>query len=169
VFDGALVLVAVRVGDGRAVSVTVGVSLGSVFDNVVEVGVGVGGAVVFVAVAGTGGAVTVKDPDDRDRETEFPLWSVAVALPSDKLVVPEEAPALTPNETLATVPLDIAVWFRPNMITLILPEEGEDQESVLEADDAAPPMATFCTLSRLASNERSKFNPVTPTPSSELN
>jgi hypothetical protein len=128
--------------------------------------VGTGGAEVSVAVGGEGGEVTVKVPDERLRATAFPFRSVAVALLNERLELPGEAPGLTLNEMSATVPSEMTVWFKPKMITRIRPEEGDVQETVFPAEEAAPPMDTFCTVSRLASNERSKFNPVTPTPSS---
>ena len=66
-------MVAVRVGEGRRVAVSVGVALGSVLGAVVEVAVDVGGTGEFVAVGGDGGAMTVNVPEDRLRDTELPL------------------------------------------------------------------------------------------------
>jgi hypothetical protein len=90
-----------------------------------------------------------------------------VALPNERLEDPDAAPELTLNVTLATPPFDIEVWFRPKMMTRMRPVDGDDQESVFPAEEAEDPMLIFWTVKRLASKVRSKFNPVTPIPSSE--
>ena len=173
----AFVLVDVGVFDGRGVfvggawvvSVEVGVFEGSVFGSVVAVGVEVGGRLVGVAVGGIGGAVTVNVPEDSPRLTELPPASVAVALLKDRLEEPGVALLLTLKVILATLPFEIAVKLRPKMMTRIRPDDGDDQESVFPAEEAADPIVTFWTDKRLASKFRSKFKPVTSVPEAEFN
>ena len=150
---------------GCDVCVDVGVKVGRVFGCDVEVSEGVGGAEVCVGVAGGGGgAFTVKLPELRLREIEFPPGSVALALLNESENVPGAAEDKTLTESAATVPFEIAVWFSPKMMILTLPLDGDDHARVLPADEAADPIDTLSTDMRLASKLRSKFNPVTSAP-----
>jgi pyruvate/2-oxoglutarate dehydrogenase complex dihydrolipoamide acyltransferase (E2) component len=156
---GATVDVGVEVTIGASVVVIVGVK--------VEVGSGVSvGALVGVFVAG--GESTVKEPLFKLTSIPPPLESVAAALLNVSGDVPGAALTNTLKITFATVPLGIASWLKPKMITLTVLEDGFDQLKFFPAEEAADPILTLLTLKRLSSKLRSKFNPTTSAPSCEL-
>ena len=151
----------VRVADG--VKVGVGVLVG------VRVAVEVGEATgVFDAgeVDVAGGAVTVNVPPLRDSETGLAPGSEATALPGLSAEEPGAAPPLTLNDSEAMAPSGMAEL--PPWITIrTTPEDGCDQLSDLPAEEAALPIVTPATASRLESNETSNWMAETWIPESE--
>lgn len=136
---GVRVKVAVRVG----VRVAVLVAEAAAVEEAVEVDVG-------------GGAVTVKVPPLSVRGTDPAPGSEATAFPGVREETPGLAARLTLNDTVARVPSGIAE-FPPWMTMRTTADDGWDQLSDFPAEEAAPPIVTPSTESRLASNPRSNW------------
>ena len=156
VLDGVRVALGVELGPTVLVGVRVAVLVA------VDVGVAVGRE-VFVA----GGAVTVKVPLLRARGTGFANGSEAMALASDRLDAPGEAPPLTLKETVASVPSGIGKT-PPWMTMRSVPAEGCEELNDFPADEAPLPRLTPPTVSRLLSNAISKLMADTSAPFCEV-
>jgi hypothetical protein len=157
------------------VRVWLGVNVG-VRDNVL-VGVLVGvrvdvlvaettGVADVVWVGEGGGAVTVNVPPFRLRETRLASGSEATALLGVSADAPGAAEGLTLNEIVARVPSGIAA-LPPRMTIRTTAADGWDQLSVFPADEAALPIVTPPTDSRLESKATSNWIAETWVPASE--
>ena len=154
---GVLVRVGVFVGPEGVVEVGVGVRVGVGVGVVVDVGVGVRVGVLV----GVGVTSTVNVPLVRLVATPPPAGFVAAALLNVSAEPPPGALGRTSKITLATGPSAIGVTLTPNTITRTVPEAGCENDRLFPASEAACPMVTLLTESRLVSKLRSKFNPVT--------
>ena len=175
------------VGEGPGVWIAVGgevlLGVGVILGVGVVDGVGEGpGVAEFVAVGGTGvldgvgvlvggtgvlvGAFTVNEPPLVACGTPEPTGSVIVEAAKDKGNVPGDAPGRISKEILTTVPTVRSVGGSTtlNKMTLTVPDVGSEDPIIMPL--AAGPRFTLSTLTRFASNVRSKFRPLISTPGS---
>ena len=98
----------------------------------------------------------------------LPIGSESVVLVRVRANVPGEASDRMLNTILTIVPLERRVGgsTRLKMITLTIPDEGSEEPRTIPL--AAGPRLMLSTLTREASNTRSRLTPLTSTPGSKL-
>ena len=161
---GVFVRVGVLVGPDGVVAVGVGVRVGVGVGVLVGVGVGVRVGVLV----GVGVTRTVNVPLVRLVVTPPPAGFVAAALLKVNPEPPPGALGRTSKITFATEPSAMGVTLTPKTITRTVPEAGADHDRLFPASEAACPIVTLLTESRVVSKLTSKFSPVTWAPSREV-